>query len=112
MSSSLAASRALPARPLAIVYLAFEVAPDRVGVFDLENTSGTPIYVHAKVCVVDDVWMTCGSDNFNRRSWTNDSELTCAVIDPTRDQREPLDLSADGDGRIASLGEIEDHLQP
>jgi phosphatidylserine/phosphatidylglycerophosphate/cardiolipin synthase-like enzyme len=39
-----------------------------------------PIYVHAKVCVVDDEWFTCGSDNFNRRSWTNDSELTCAVV--------------------------------
>ncbi|MDQ1574969.1 MAG: hypothetical protein QOH55_119 [Microbacteriaceae bacterium] len=57
------------------------VAPDRVGVFDLENRAGTPIYVHAKICVVDDTWITCGSDNFNRRSWTTDSELTCAVLD-------------------------------
>lgn len=56
------------------------VAPDRVGVYNLENAVGTPIYVHAKVCVVDDEWLTCGSDNFNRRSWTNDSELTCAVV--------------------------------
>ncbi len=55
-------------------------APDRVGIYDLENSEGTPIYVHAKVCVVDDEWFTCGSDNFNRRSWTNDSELTCAVV--------------------------------
>nr|WP_193571379.1 phospholipase D-like domain-containing protein [Diaminobutyricibacter tongyongensis] len=61
-------------------------APDRVGVFDIENEAGTPIYVHAKICVVDDTWFTCGSDNFNRRSWTTDSELTCAV----------LDLSAEG----------------
>jgi len=75
-----------------------EAAPDRFAVYDLENAHGVPIYVHAKICVVDDVWMTCGSDNFNRRSWTNDSELTCAVIDPTRDEREPLDLSRDGDG--------------
>jgi phosphatidylserine/phosphatidylglycerophosphate/cardiolipin synthase-like enzyme len=55
-------------------------APDRVGIYDLENAEGTPIYVHAKVCVVDDEWFTCGSDNFNRRSWTSDSELTCAVV--------------------------------
>ncbi|MEB0222282.1 hypothetical protein QN393_24575, partial [Pseudomonas sp. AB12(2023)] len=27
-------------------------APGRVGVFDLENAAGTPIYVHAKVCIV------------------------------------------------------------
>ena len=57
-----------------------------------------PIYVHAKVCIVDDVWFTCGSDNFNRRSWTNDSEVTCAVIDATLDDREPADLSGAGDG--------------
>jgi phosphatidylserine/phosphatidylglycerophosphate/cardiolipin synthase-like enzyme len=57
------------------------VAPDRVGVFGIENADGTPIYVHAKVCVLDDVWATTGSDNFNRRSWTHDSELTAAVWD-------------------------------
>jgi phosphatidylserine/phosphatidylglycerophosphate/cardiolipin synthase-like enzyme len=64
-------------------------APDRVGVFDLENRAGTPIYVHAKICIIDDVWFTCGSDNFNRRSWTTDSELTCAVIDTTANHPEP-----------------------
>lgn len=58
-------------------------APGRVGVFDLENSAGTPIYVHAKICIIDDTWFTCGSDNFNRRSWTTDSELTCAVLDTT-----------------------------
>ena len=55
---------------------------DRFAMFDLENSVGTPIYVHAKVCVVDDHWMTIGSDNLNLRSWTHDSELTCAVVDP------------------------------
>ena len=54
---------------------------DRVGVYSLENSHGVPIYVHAKVCVIDDTWATVGSDNFNRRSWTHDSELTCAVLD-------------------------------
>ena len=73
-------------------------APDRVGVFDLENTAGTPIYVHAKTCLIDDVWFTCGSDNFNRRSWTSDSELTCAVIDARRDPREPTMLDGHGAG--------------
>ncbi|MDN3936106.1 phospholipase D-like domain-containing protein [Arthrobacter sp. YD4] len=57
-------------------------APDRVSVFDLENADGTPVYVHAKVCIIDDTWFTCGSDNFNLRSWTTDSELTCAVVAP------------------------------
>ncbi|MEU8225583.1 phospholipase D-like domain-containing protein [Kribbella sp. NPDC048915] len=72
-----------PARlgQLHAVRLLQRFAPGRVGVFDLENGEGTPIYVHAKICIVDDVWFTCGSDNFNRRSWTCDSELTCAVLD-------------------------------
>lgn len=72
--------------------------PGRVGVYDVENSAGTPIYVHAKVCVVDDVWVTCGSDNVNRRSWTSDSELTVAVLDPEHDPREPRDVSGTGDG--------------
>src|SRR5438046_1097689 len=74
------------------------VAPDRVLVVDLENAEATPIYVHAKVCVVDDVWFTCGSDNFNLRSWTSDSEITCAVVDETLDGREPADPTGRGDG--------------
>jgi phosphatidylserine/phosphatidylglycerophosphate/cardiolipin synthase-like enzyme len=71
---------------------------DRVAVYDLENEAGTPIYVHAKVCVIDDVWATIGSDNLNRRSWTHDSELAAAVLDPTRDPREPQDPAGLGDG--------------
>ena len=54
---------------------------DRVAIFDLANDENVPIYVHAKVCVVDDVWMAVGSDNLNRRSWTHDSEICCGVID-------------------------------
>jgi phosphatidylserine/phosphatidylglycerophosphate/cardiolipin synthase-like enzyme len=81
--------------------LLHDAGPDRVGVFDLETPDGTPIYVHAKVCVIDDVWVTCGSDNFNRRSWTTDSELTCAVVDGTRDDRPPTTVDAYGDGARA-----------
>jgi phosphatidylserine/phosphatidylglycerophosphate/cardiolipin synthase-like enzyme len=53
---------------------------DRVGIYHVENHAGTPVYVHAKVCVVDDTWVTVGSGNINRRSWTYDSELSCAVL--------------------------------
>ncbi|MFM6850833.1 MAG: phospholipase D family protein [Terrabacter sp.] len=67
-------------------------APDRVAVYGIENLDGTPVYVHAKVCVVDDEWVTVGSDNFNRRSWTHDSELSAAVAHPdfARDLRQEL----------------------
>jgi phosphatidylserine/phosphatidylglycerophosphate/cardiolipin synthase-like enzyme len=58
---------------------------DRVAVFDLENELSMPVYVHAKVCIVDDTWMIVGSDNLNQRSWTNDSELSIAVIDEEGD---------------------------
>jgi len=71
---------------------------DRVAVYDLENGLGTPVYVHAKVCVIDDVWAAVGSDNLNRRSWTHDSELSAAVLDETRDDREPRDPAGLGDG--------------
>jgi hypothetical protein len=39
-----------------------------------------------------------GSDNFNRRSWTHDSELSSAILDTTRDPREPLDPGGEGRG--------------
>jgi len=57
----------------------------RVAVYSLENAAGTPVYVHAKVCVIDDTWACVGSDNANRRSWTHDSELSCAVLDTGSD---------------------------
>ncbi|MBC2904670.1 phospholipase D-like domain-containing protein [Streptomyces cupreus] len=70
----------------------------RVAVYGLENRAGTPVYVHAKVCVIDDVWACVGSDNVNMRSWTHDSELACAVLDECVDPREPRDPGALGDG--------------
>jgi phosphatidylserine/phosphatidylglycerophosphate/cardiolipin synthase-like enzyme len=77
----------------------FAAGGDRVAVFDLEQeATGLPIYVHAKVFIIDDVWAVIGSDNLNRRSWTHDSELSCAVLDSRRDERPPLDPGGLGDG--------------
>ncbi|WP_409470008.1 phospholipase D family protein [Streptomyces sp. HC307] len=70
----------------------------RVAVYGLENHAGTPVYVHAKACVIDDVWASVGSDNINLRSWTHDSELSCAVLDERPDPREPRDPGGLGDG--------------
>ncbi len=58
----------------------------------IENLQGRPVYVHAKVCVVDDTWASVGFDNFNRRSWTHDSELSATVYhaDYARDLRTAL----------------------
>ena len=71
---------------------------DRFAVYDLENRAGTPVYVHAKVVVADDVWAMIGSDNLNRRSWSHDSELSVAVLDAGRDTRSPRDPAGLGDG--------------
>jgi phosphatidylserine/phosphatidylglycerophosphate/cardiolipin synthase-like enzyme len=71
---------------------------DRFAIYDLENHQGTPVYVHAKVVVADDVWAMIGSDNLNRRSWSHDSELSIAVLDSKYDTREPHDPAGLGDG--------------
>lgn len=42
-----------------------EQFPDQVRVCYLENTSGEQIYVHAKVQIVDDVFVSCGSANLD-----------------------------------------------
>jgi phosphatidylserine/phosphatidylglycerophosphate/cardiolipin synthase-like enzyme len=98
------ASRVARAKALAMLRRA---GGDRVAFYDLENREGAPVYVHAKVCIVDDVWMTVGSDNFNRRSWTHDSELSCAVLDSTHDLREPTDPAGLGESRWM-LGGVKD----
>jgi phosphatidylserine/phosphatidylglycerophosphate/cardiolipin synthase-like enzyme len=48
-----------------------------------------PLYVHAKIAVVDDEWLTIGSANLNEHSLFNDSEMNVACRDPTlaRDTR-------------------------
>ncbi|MDO8732053.1 MAG: phospholipase [Actinomycetota bacterium] len=73
---------------------------DRVAIYFLENDKGTPVYVHAKVVLIDDVWGCIGSDNTNRRSWTNDSELSAAF----------MDASGDGHVRVLRLTLALEHL--
>lgn len=90
-------------------------AADRVHVYDLENRAGTPVYVHAKVAVMDDVWAAVGSANLNRRSWSHDSELTAAVLDEARDERAPADPGGRGEGarvfaRELRLALLREHL--
>jgi phosphatidylserine/phosphatidylglycerophosphate/cardiolipin synthase-like enzyme len=100
---------------LAVIRHLRSIAGPRVAVYDLE-TERFPIYVHAKICIIDDVWMTIGSDNMNRRSWTHDSELSCAILDERRDDRHPIDPAGLGDGarvlaRDTRLALWREHLQ-
>ncbi len=40
-----------------------------------------PIYVHAKVTIVDDLWSTVGSANLNNRGMRDDTEMNVATLD-------------------------------
>jgi phosphatidylserine/phosphatidylglycerophosphate/cardiolipin synthase-like enzyme len=48
----------------------------------LSGERDDPLYVHAKVAVVDDRWLTVGSANLNAHSLLNDTELNLACVDP------------------------------
>lgn len=85
-----------------------KVAPGRVAIYGLESPEGVPVYVHAKVCIIYDQWASVGSDNFNRRSWTHDSELTAAVHDPGYARELRLSLADEHLDREGALGDLND----
>jgi phosphatidylserine/phosphatidylglycerophosphate/cardiolipin synthase-like enzyme len=41
-----------------------------------------PVYVHAKIGIVDDRWLTLGSANLNEHSFFNDTEMNVVTHDP------------------------------
>jgi phosphatidylserine/phosphatidylglycerophosphate/cardiolipin synthase-like enzyme len=41
-----------------------------------------PLYVHAKIAIVDDTWLTVGSANLNEHSLLNDTEMNVVSCDP------------------------------
>ena len=41
-----------------------------------------PVYVHAKIGIVDDRWLTLGSANLNEHSLFNDTEMNVVTCDP------------------------------
>lgn len=77
----LAETPQLYGRKLAMDRILDAAGDDRVAVFGLTNDAGLPIYVHSKACIIDDRWASVGSDNLNRRSWSSDTEIACAVYD-------------------------------
>jgi phosphatidylserine/phosphatidylglycerophosphate/cardiolipin synthase-like enzyme len=86
-----------------------KAAPGRVALYGIENHAGTPVYVHAKTCIIDDTWATVGSDNFNRRSWTHDSELSVVVVDRDQSTGDPRDPQV-GYARRLRLALAAEHL--
>jgi phosphatidylserine/phosphatidylglycerophosphate/cardiolipin synthase-like enzyme len=45
------------------------------------GADGRPVYVHAKIGIVDDRWLTLGSANLNEHSLFNDTEVNVVVHD-------------------------------
>ena len=85
-----------------------KAAPGRVAFYGLENPAGVPVYVHAKVCIIDDQWASVGSDNFNRRSWTHDSETSAAVCDRGYARALRLNLAREHLDRIGPVDDLHD----
>ena len=54
-----------------------------------------PIYVHAKVGIVDDEWLTIGSANLNEHSLFNDTEMNLVSHDPALARETRLRLWAE-----------------
>lgn len=52
-------------------------------------------YVHAKVGIIDDEWLTVGSANLNNRGLATDTEMNAAVADPELARSLRLDLWAE-----------------
>jgi phosphatidylserine/phosphatidylglycerophosphate/cardiolipin synthase-like enzyme len=46
------------------------------------GAGGRPVYVHAKIGIVDDRWLTLGSANLNEHSLFNDTEMNIVTHDP------------------------------
>ncbi len=84
-------------------------AASRLSVFTLGNSDAEPnapggilyrpVYVHAKVALVDDTWWTLGSANLNSRGMFSDAELNVAVLDA-------------GSARDLRTGLWQEHLHP
>jgi phosphatidylserine/phosphatidylglycerophosphate/cardiolipin synthase-like enzyme len=54
-----------------------------------------PVYVHAKIAIVDDRWLTLGSANLNEHSLFNDTEMNVVAHDPELARRTRLRLWAE-----------------
>lgn len=69
-----------------------------------EAAGRKPIFVHAKLLLVDDVFFSIGSANYNKRSLRGDPEFNVAVHDP----RQALELRREVMGML--LGQAFDEI--
>ena len=51
-----------------------------------------PVYIHSKIGIVDDRWLTIGSANLNAHSLFNDTEMNVVTLDPAIARKTRLQL--------------------
>lgn len=54
---------------------------DLFKIHHLERDNGEQIYVHSKLMIIDDCFVSIGSANFNARSLINDTEIQASIVD-------------------------------
>jgi phosphatidylserine/phosphatidylglycerophosphate/cardiolipin synthase-like enzyme len=60
-----------------------------------QGADACPIYVHAKIAIVDDAWLTIGSANLNEHSLFNDTEMNVVTRDRDLARRTRIRLWAE-----------------
>ena len=50
-------------------------------VYQRGTDDASPVYVHTKIAIVDDCWLTVGSANLDEHSHFNDTEMNLVVLD-------------------------------
>ncbi|GLE05767.1 hypothetical protein PINS_up014815 [Pythium insidiosum] len=53
--------------------------PNKVQLYTTKKSRN--LYIHSKLVIIDDVYLSMGSANWNRRSMTSDSEINANVVD-------------------------------
>jgi len=78
-----------------------------------------PLYVHAKVGIVDDRWLTVGSANLNAHSLLNDTEMNVVTDDAelvrqvrTRLWAEHLEVAAQDIADASPVEMVDEHWKP
>ncbi|RLN92321.1 hypothetical protein BBJ28_00018453 [Nothophytophthora sp. Chile5] len=58
--------------------------PDKFKLYTTKESKG--LYIHSKLIIIDDVYVSLGSANWNRRSMTSDTELDANIVDTELEQ--------------------------